>query len=83
MFSAIWAQINDWVNNGEAGDLRHHRVHYDVIVNITENSGISDAVVMYLFTHGVIFLQLYGINHTNDMDDIYKYHRQVTLGMLP
>ena len=21
-----------WVNNGEAGDLRRHRVHYDVIV---------------------------------------------------
>ena len=24
--------INDWVNNGEAGDLRRHRAHYDVIV---------------------------------------------------
>ena len=23
---------NGWVNNGEAGDLRHHRAHYDVIV---------------------------------------------------
>ena len=23
---------NDWVNNGEAGDLRRHRAHYDVIV---------------------------------------------------
>ena len=21
-----------WVNNGEAGDLRRHRAHYDVIV---------------------------------------------------
>ena len=24
--------INGWVNNGEAGDLRRHRAHYDVIV---------------------------------------------------
>ena len=32
MFSLICALINDWVNNGEAGDLRRHRVHYDVIV---------------------------------------------------
>ena len=22
---------NDWVKNGEAGDLRRHRAHYDVI----------------------------------------------------
>ena len=28
----ICTQINGWVNNGEAGDLRCHRAHYDVIV---------------------------------------------------
>ena len=28
--SAPW--INGWVNKGEAGDLRRHRAHYDVIV---------------------------------------------------
>ena len=27
--------INGWVNNGEAGDLRRHRAHYDVIVMLT------------------------------------------------
>ena len=32
MFSLIYAWINDWVNNYEAGDLRRHRGHYDVIV---------------------------------------------------
>ena len=32
MFCVICAQINGWVNNGEAGDLRHHHAHYDVIV---------------------------------------------------
>ena len=32
MFSFIYAGINGWVNNREAGDLRRHRAHYDVIV---------------------------------------------------
>ena len=32
MFTLICARINGWVNNREAGDLRRHCVHYDVIV---------------------------------------------------
>ena len=32
MFSLIFDWINSWVNNGEAGDLRRHRAHYDVII---------------------------------------------------
>ena len=32
MFSLICTWINSWVNNREAGDLRHHRAHYDIIV---------------------------------------------------
>ena len=32
MFSLICAWINGWVNNREAGDLRRHSAHYDVIV---------------------------------------------------
>ena len=32
MFSLICAWINAWVNNREAGDLRHHRANYDVTV---------------------------------------------------
>ena len=32
MFSLIYAWINDWVNNREAGDLRRQLGHYDVIV---------------------------------------------------
>ena len=30
--SLICVRINGWVNNREAGDLRRHRAHYDVIV---------------------------------------------------
>ena len=32
IFSMICAWTNDWVNNRDAGDLRSHRAHYDVIV---------------------------------------------------
>ena len=32
MFSLICVWINGAVNNREAGDLRHYRGHYDVIV---------------------------------------------------
>ena len=34
LFSLTCARINGWVNNGEAGDLRRHRAHYDVSVMI-------------------------------------------------
>ena len=30
--SLICTRINGWVNNGDAGDLRRHRAHYDVTV---------------------------------------------------
>ena len=32
MFYLICIWINGWVNNSEAGDLRHQHAHYDVIV---------------------------------------------------
>ena len=37
MFYFICAGINGWVNNGEAGDLRRHRAHFDVIIMFTVN----------------------------------------------
>ena len=35
MFSLIYAWINGWVNNRDAGDLRGPRIHYDATVMIT------------------------------------------------
>ena len=32
MFSLICARTNSWANKVDAGDLRRHRAHYDVIV---------------------------------------------------
>ena len=37
MFSLIYAWINDWVNNREAGDLRRQHCHYDVFVMVTNH----------------------------------------------
>ena len=37
MFSLICVWINGWVNNHEAGDLRRHRSHYDVIVMVPQS----------------------------------------------
>ena len=34
MFSFICAWINGWANNCEAGDLRCHCTHYDIIVKL-------------------------------------------------
>ena len=45
MFSLICTWINGWVNNGEAGDLRRYRAHYDVTVmpkvRITNDSSLA------------------------------------------
>ena len=40
LFSLVCACINSWVNNLEAGDLRHHRAHYDVIVMHWDKLGL-------------------------------------------
>ena len=48
MFSLICAWINAWVNNREAGDLRRHRAHYDVIV-MGMGHGMSMMSICYRF----------------------------------
>ena len=45
-FFFICAWINGWVSNGEAGDLRRHRAHYDVTVMCWN---ISDRTVCQTF----------------------------------
>ena len=41
MFSLSCAWINDWVNNREAGGLKRHRAHYDLIVMDINMSSIK------------------------------------------
>ena len=40
VFSLIYARINGWVNNREAGDLWRHRAHCDVIVMTPRASSV-------------------------------------------
>ena len=47
MFSLICAGINGWVNNRKAGDLRRHRVHYDVTVMRWHDLIISHKMVSF------------------------------------
>ena len=53
MLSLIW--INGWVNNREAGDLRCHRAHYDVIVMVCLVL-LSSYYFVLLFVFVVLFL---------------------------
>ena len=50
MFSLICACINGWVKNREAGDLRRHRAHYDVIIMLyylTNSPGHVHSVTLH------------------------------------
>ena len=46
--SLIYAWINDWVNNREAGDLRRHCGHYGVNVMIKHSQLLSGALSMII-----------------------------------
>ena len=49
MFSLIGAWANGWVNNWNAGDLRHHRAHYDIIVMINASHDHPDKAPQSIF----------------------------------
>ena len=52
MFILICARLNGWVNNGEAGDLRRNRAHYDVMVMECLRKAIQNSVEqLYPATH--------------------------------
>ena len=50
MFSLICAWINGWVNNGDAGDLRHNRAHYDVTV-MRMATGLLASMFLHQLVH--------------------------------
>ena len=58
MFSLIYAWINDWANNREAGDMRRYPVHYDVIVMILH---IIETNTMHLFSSYFLTISLRNI----------------------
>ena len=50
MFSLICAWTHGWVNTREAGDLRHHRAHYDVTVMSRSRNQTMSAGVSYMMS---------------------------------
>ena len=62
MFSLICTWMNTWENNPEAGDLRRHHTHYDVIV-----------MPYNLYTDGMAVGWLYESAVSVDHDDIIKW----------
>ena len=50
MFSLICTWINGWVNTRDAGDLRRHRAHYDVIVMLQGCNTCTGVVLKYMGT---------------------------------
>ena len=70
VFSFICVWINDWVNNREAGDLRRHRGHYDVIVmEIWQASrqhncwGISNIKRIWTFLNQISLVRDFAISY--------------------
>ena len=58
MFSLICAWIYNWVNNREAGDLRRHRGHYDVIV-------MSSHCLTFITPFTTLFIIRHKSNHSS------------------
>ena len=54
ILSLICAWINGWVNNREAGDLRRHSAHYDVIA-MKQDILVQFAVIILCFIHSPVF----------------------------
>ena len=52
MFSLICARINGWVDNGDAGDLRRHRAHYDINV-MNQTDGFDAAMLELTYKWGI------------------------------
>ena len=52
MFSLICVRTNGWINYREAGDLRHHRAHYDVNIMPRQNGlHFADDIFQCIFTN--------------------------------
>ena len=53
MFSSIYARINGWVNNREAGDLKRNRAHFDVTAMIDRCLGYMFCCMLNQVEHGI------------------------------
>ena len=75
MFYMICIWINGWVNNREAGDLKRHHAHYDVIVMGTEFRSTHKYLQVCLHS-GLPVVRRIGTVYTNDVRLDYG-HRSI------
>ena len=70
IFPLIWAWINRWVNNREAGDLRRDRAHYDITVMWNKAPVIQEAFPCYtVFTWTVFQMTLLQRLNANSINE--------------
>ena len=75
----ICAWTNDWINNCDAGDLRHHRHQYDVTVILIPTGLTSCADTDRYLRLIFLFLQnIYAINTVH----VLLFDKNLTLGCL-
>ena len=78
MFSFIFVRTSSWVNNREAGGLRRHRAHYDVILMLPMAlSWKKSSDLYYQHRQDSIGLSL------NIRSDYYSNHIQYSPAMFP
>ena len=76
MFSLIYAWINDWANNREAGDLRRQHGHYDVIIMHLWGNWVVQCLVVIL--HWVVLeLVVQAILEGDYWWSIYNFFREL------
>ena len=73
MCCLISAWINGWVSNREAGDLRRHRVHYDVIAMRCSDFVHSLGPVSYFLLYFWLYVRLHIATDTIHETQLYIY----------
>ena len=77
MFSLICARINDWVNNGDAGDLRRHRTHYNVNIMAHYSSPIQyESMLTHYAELSIKIGKNWWISHNNEAN-IYSISQEI------
>ena len=75
MFSLFSAWINSWVNNRDAGDLRRHRTHYDVMVMKGHHWWwVLAASSHYRNQYWPSFMTPYVVTSNNEFISVYGVH---------
>ena len=76
VFSLVSTWTNGWANNRDAGDLRRHRAHYDVIVMKTGSAFTFELCIDNVCKHKA------SITHFVNFDMNFIYRRLLAVGIV-